>query len=63
MQTRTPDEIAEALAIQKMTVERIIIREANRLQDRLNGVTTYNTAEEFLASLDDGQEHHLEPTC
>jgi len=37
MQTRTPDEIAEALAIQKMTVERIIIREANRIEQKLVG--------------------------
>ena len=59
MEYRSPDDLAEALAIQKMTVERIIIREANRLQDRLNGVTTYDTAEEFLASLDDDMEHEV----
>lgn len=68
MIVRTPDERDEYIATQKATVERIIIREANKLEDRLAGVSTYGTAEEFLASLDelidqDWDTTPIEPTC
>jgi hypothetical protein len=51
MIVRTPDERDEYIATQKATVERIIIREANRIEGKL-----YPNAEEFLASLDELQD-------